>query len=74
MSAPKDGTVLNGVFWVNEDSWLILDYTKPLKDLLTEQLAEQRTYIERLTTRADALEKWLAEHGTEKWLEKKPKP
>lgn len=74
MSTPKDGTVLNGAFWVNEDSWLILDYTKPLGTTLAESLADQRQYIERLTKRADALQKWLDEHGTEKWLEKKPKP
>lgn len=57
---PKDGTVFNGVFWVNGDSWLIEDFDKPLDQFLAEQLQEQRQYIERLTKRADALEKWLA--------------
>lgn len=59
-SWPKDGTVLNGAFWLGGDSWLILDTTKPLNQLLTEQLQEQRAYIARLTERANRLEQWLA--------------
>jgi hypothetical protein len=62
MTFPKDGTILNGAFWLNGESWLILSYNKPLKDVLAESLADQRQYIERLTNRADALEKWLKEN------------
>ena len=57
---PKDGSVLNGAFWLNGESWLICDYTKPLNEHLMELLQSQRVYIERMTVRADALEKWLS--------------
>lgn len=60
---PKDGEVLNGVFWLNGQSWLILDGSKPLNQYLVETLQEQREYIARLTERADTLEKWLVEHS-----------
>lgn len=58
-SWPKDGTVLNGVFWLGGTTWLITDYNKPLNQLLREKLQEQREYIDLLTKRADELEKWL---------------
>jgi len=60
MSFPKDGTVLNGAFWLNGESWLIMEPQKPLNEYLAQSLQEQRQYIERLTKRADALEQWLA--------------
>jgi hypothetical protein len=56
---PKDGTVLNGAFWLNGESWLIMQPQMPLNEYLAQSLQEQRQYIERLTKRADALEKWL---------------
>jgi hypothetical protein len=59
MNKPKDGTVVNYAFWLNGNSWLICDTTKPLNEYLIGQLIEQREYIERLTKRANELEKWL---------------
>lgn len=59
---PKDGTILNGAFWIKGKSWLITDPRKPLKELLVEQLKDQRSYIDRLTKRADALEEYLEAH------------
>lgn len=60
MAAPKDGEVLNGAFWLNGEPWLIERPSQPLREYLAESLQSQRQYIERLTKRADALEKWLA--------------
>jgi len=60
MPMPKDGTVLNGAFWLNGESWLIMEPGLPLNQYLADSLQEQRQYIERLTKRADDLEKWLA--------------
>lgn len=58
---PKDGDVLNDCFWLDGESWLILDRSKPLNQYLVDALQEQREYIKRLTERADTLEKWLGE-------------
>lgn len=58
-STPKDGTVLNGVFWLNGNSWLIERPDQPLNEYLNESLRSQREYIAKLTKRADALNKWL---------------
>ncbi|RTK96118.1 MAG: hypothetical protein EKK64_04770 [Neisseriaceae bacterium] len=59
MSTPKDGTVLNGFFWLQGQSWLITDLNEPLEQHLAKSLITQRQYIARLTKRADDLEKWL---------------
>jgi hypothetical protein len=56
---PSNGTVLNGVFWLNGESWLIQEPDKPLNEYLMQSLQEQRQYIERLTKRANALEEFL---------------
>jgi len=55
-----NGTVLNGAVWIDGDSWLITEPNLPIDELLNKQLAEQRKYIERLTVRADNLERYLA--------------
>lgn len=59
----KDGTVLNGCFWLNDEPWLIERPIQPLKEYLAESLEDQRQYIARLTERADAMEKWLNEQN-----------
>ncbi|MEI8269794.1 MAG: hypothetical protein WCG45_00330 [bacterium] len=59
MTTPKDGTVLNGFFWLKGESWLITDLNEPLEEHLANSLISQRQYIARLTKRADDLEKWL---------------
>ncbi len=56
---PKDGEVLNGAFWLNGEPWLISNPDEPLKQYLAKLLSSQREYIDRLTKRADDLEKWL---------------
>jgi hypothetical protein len=58
---PTNGTVLNGAFWLNGNTWLIEQPNKPLQEYLAESLQSQREYIARLTKRADDLEKWLTE-------------
>lgn len=58
----KDGTVLNGAFWLNGKSeWLITNPNQPLKEFLREALQERLEFIERLTISAQALENWLNE-------------
>lgn len=47
--------------------WLIMEPQKPLNEYLAQSLQEQRQYIERLTKRADALEKWLARSSVPYW-------
>ena len=57
---PNNGTVKNGCFWLDGESWLITDNSKPLNEHLTDTLREQRAYIDRLVKRADRLEAWLS--------------
>lgn len=65
MQKPKDGDVLNGVFYLNGTTWLILDQREPLREHLVKSLVSQREYISRLIKRADDLEKWLLGHPLE---------
>lgn len=69
MTIPKDGTVLNGVFYLNGQTWLLLNPDEPLKKQLAKSLRDQRQYIARLTKRADDLEKWLTNmNPMKKWI------
>jgi hypothetical protein len=58
---PTNGTVLNGAFWLNDSFWVIEQPNKSLRENLVESLQNSREYIDRLTKRANDLEKWLAE-------------
>lgn len=62
----NDGIVLNNSFKLKEDFWIITDCSKPLTQYLNESLDEQRSYIQRLTKRADNLEEWLKSQNKEK--------
>lgn len=57
-----DGTVKNGVFWLNGSSWIIENPSIPLNDSLSVQLVELQAYISRLSKRADEMENWLKEN------------
>ena len=56
---PKDGKVLNGALWIKGEPWVILDYTRPLNELMAETLKDHREYIERQIKRCNELEEWL---------------
>lgn len=63
LNKPKNGDVVNGVFFLNGDTWLILDQSVPLEQFLKKQIIEQHEYIKKLTERTNDLEKWLLENG-----------
>jgi hypothetical protein len=59
----KKGTVYNGIFYLDGETWLVENPNIPLTESLRQSLASQRDYIERLIVRADKMEKFLKDES-----------